>query len=954
MKNKMKKTLAMLLSFVMVFAMLPVGSFDVAAATGDGQSEETARQVSTAEELALALMSNGITYIRITQEIDYTIKATAQSMGLFEVAGTKVLLGDYPVTVSVSGEGAQIRSMFYLDDPTDSLTLHNVGTYTFKSNHMADGAVVFVQDGTFTLKGSTLRGQVVEGLNAGCHAVYVSGGTANLKSGTLFGTAQGCTVFWGVLYVCGGSTTLGDTLATLTINGYADPNYRYYNTCAGVAVYGGAHQALTIGGNVTINQVRDHSIRTYTTSKQKISTIIDSGCSVYPNVATLAGKQPIGTNTEAIAESVRVIRPVSNAAFRLDGYQVGVKTGNDGIIDMTTEDMNVTAIGEQIKVLDIYVSTSSDVDDTAELKNITLVSGQTYWLIVQFGAADGYDASFLNENLISLSGVTSTDQEYEYDSMFGCSYAKFKLPQLKDYQVTDFVFGLEGYELGANVEDITVTVEGDTQSRVELWGSNGVFIADTIAPDPDDTAPITGNFEAAKNYYLVVTFDAKTGNNISGVNTTNSHLTGVTATVEKAYYTSLSSSGTVIFKLPQIPATPITSLNFTVSGYGMGKTPADFTVTEADGTGKVTIYDIKISTTNSEENAILPSMQFPQNQDLWLFFTITAAEGLSVAGITDSLISFSGVKVTEKPTVTYNATFDYMTISLKLPQINTSDAVPNVWVDISGYEYGEAIADLKATIDAECDDYVELYMTGIYSQEDCDPADEITTGNFQAETDYWLEVIVVSKGSYHLEYATDAISRLDGVTYTEMNAAYDKFADFFYIRVKLNQLEVPGVTVSGEITSFGDEEATVTIELIAEGETDAAYTDTLVGTVATAAGFSIEFVAAGTYTMRVSKTKHASREYTIVVADTDVEQDATILLYGDVTADGAIGTADALQILMKANNKASMFDNGTDAEKAYLNKVGNIVSSDPELTTADALQILMKANNKDSMFDSIA
>ena len=62
-------------------------------------------------------------------------------------------------------------------------------------------------------------------------------------------------------YVCGGTTTLGGTFSPLTIGGYADPNYKYYNTCAGVAVYGGAHQALTIGGNVTINQVRDHSIK---------------------------------------------------------------------------------------------------------------------------------------------------------------------------------------------------------------------------------------------------------------------------------------------------------------------------------------------------------------------------------------------------------------------------------------------------------------------------------------------------------------------------------------------------------------------------------------------------------------------------------------------------------------------------------------------------------------------
>ena len=952
MKNKMKKTLAMLLSFLMVFALLPISVFEVAAEAGDGQSEETAYPVATVDELSLALMKTGVTYIRITDAIEYTHTASTKSTGFFDVVGTKVLVGDYPVTIRMSNEAAQIKSMFYLDDPTDNLTLHNVGTYTFETNDKTDGAVVLVQDGTFTLNDATLRGEVVNGLNAGCHAVYVAGGTTNLNSGNLFGTAQGCTSFWGVLYVCGGTTNLGGTLSALTINGEAKTGYKYYNTCAGIAVYGNAHQMVSIRGNVEINQVRDHSIRTYTTSKQKISTIIASGCSVYPNVAVLAGKQPVGTDTEAIVDSVRVIKPVSNAAFRLDGYQVGVETGDDGIIDMIAEGMTVTPIGEQIDVVDIYVSTSEDVDNTVNLENTTLASGQTYWLIVQFGPANGYDASFLNSNLISLSGVTVTNQEYEYDSMIGCCYAKFELPKLKDYPVTDFVFSLDGYELCADVEDITVTAEGDTQSRVDLWGSNGIFIADSIPFDPKNTKQTEDTiFKAEKDYYLVVAFDPKSGNDITGVNETNSHLLGLAATVEHAYYENFVTAGTVIFKLPQIPRTPITSLNFTVSGYGMGKTPADITITEADGTEKVTI-DNNIKIIDDEDREI--TAEFPKNTDLWLEFTITAADGLSVAGITDSLVSISGVKVTEKPTVSYNSTYDYMTITLKLPQINTANAVPNVWVDISGYAYGEAIADLEATIDAECTDYVELYLAGIYSQADCDLSAEITSGNFQADTDYWLEVIVVSKGSYHLEYATDTISRLNGVTYTEMNASYDKFADFFYIRVKLDRLEVPGVTVSGTITSFGDDTANVTVELIAEGETDATYDTTVVGTVATAAEFSIEFVAAGTYTMRVSKTKHATREYTIVVADTDVEQNATILLYGDVTADGAIGTADALQILMKANNKDSMFDVGTDAEKAYLEKVGNIVTSDTGLTTSDALQILMKANNKDSMFDSIS
>ena len=128
MKSKMKKTLAALLSFLMVFALLPISVFEVAAEPGDGQSEETAVSVATVYDLALALTSNEITYIRIAEDIEYMHTASTNGNGFFDVVGTKVLVGDNSVTLKMSGSGAQVKSMFYLDDPTDNLTLHNVGT----------------------------------------------------------------------------------------------------------------------------------------------------------------------------------------------------------------------------------------------------------------------------------------------------------------------------------------------------------------------------------------------------------------------------------------------------------------------------------------------------------------------------------------------------------------------------------------------------------------------------------------------------------------------------------------------------------------------------------------------------------------------------------------------------------------------------------------------------------
>ncbi|MGM9600944.1 MAG: leucine-rich repeat protein, partial [Faecousia sp.] len=95
----------------------------------------------------------------------------------------------------------------------------------------------------------------------------------------------------------------------------------------------------------------------------------------------------------------------------------------------------------------------------------------------------------------------------------------------------------------------------------------------------------------------------------------------------------------------------------------------------------------------------------------------------------------------------------------------------------------------------------------------------------------------------------------------------------------------PGVTVSGTVSSFGTETEDVTVQLIKDGETEPAYTVTVQGK---SAAYTIENVEVGSYILRVSKTKHAAREYTVTVESDDITQNAQILLYGDVTGDGLV------------------------------------------------------------------
>ena len=101
--------------------------------------------------------------------------------------------------------------------------------------------------------------------------------------------------------------------------------------------------------------------------------------------------------------------------------------------------------------------------------------------------------------------------------------------------------------------------------------------------------------------------------------------------------------------------------------------------------------------------------------------------------------------------------------------------------------------------------------------------------------------------------------------------------------------EIPGVTVSGTVTSFGKESEQTTIQLFPSGSDTPAFSVTLTGTHAM---YSFEGVKAGTYTMKVSKANHVTREYTVVVGNSSIPLDAKIHLKGDITGDGRINIMD--------------------------------------------------------------
>lgn len=98
-----------------------------------------------------------------------------------------------------------------------------------------------------------------------------------------------------------------------------------------------------------------------------------------------------------------------------------------------------------------------------------------------------------------------------------------------------------------------------------------------------------------------------------------------------------------------------------------------------------------------------------------------------------------------------------------------------------------------------------------------------------------------------------------------------------------------GVTVLGTATRFGSQTDDMTIQLIKSGESEAAYEAVVKGD---AAGYSIAGVLPGTYTMKVMKKNHVTREYTVTVGSADVTQNVKIHLLGDINGDGSVDMKD--------------------------------------------------------------
>ena len=134
-----------------------------------------------------------------------------------------------------------------------------------------------------------------------------------------------------------------------------------------------------------------------------------------------------------------------------------------------------------------------------------------------------------------------------------------------------------------------------------------------------------------------------------------------------------------------------------------------------------------------------------------------------------------------------------------------------------------------------------------------------------------------------------------------------------------------GVAVSGKLTSYNPNNP-ATVELLQNGAVK--YTATIAKTTAS---YSIAGVLPGTYTMKVMKQNHVTREYTVTVGSSNVVQDVKIHLKGDINGDGKVTTIDFVRVNSHAR--------GVTLLSGYELKCADVVGTDGKVTTADAIRV---------------
>lgn len=199
---------------------------------------------------------------------------------------------------------------------------------------------------------------------------------------------------------------------------------------------------------------------------------------------------------------------------------------------------------------------------------------------------------------------------------------------------------------------------------------------------------------------------------------------------------------------------------------------------------------------------------------------------------------------------------------------------------------------------------------------------------FEIGKSYFLDLRIGFEGGEELGYVYPKNYRDFKVNGKSVNAwmEYENSTDGhvwqMYDSYKIVDPNASG-TLSGTVKSYNSTTDPVTVQLFKSGSSSAAYNTSVKGN---SASYTISGITPGTYTMKVMKNNHVTREYTVTVGAENVTQDVKIHLKGDINGDGKVNTSDVGKANSHAKGTSTL--TGYDFACADVNGDGRVNTSD--------------------------